>query len=39
MNYVYAAYIVTWGIHIVYLGILVAGIRHLHREADELERK
>jgi hypothetical protein len=38
MNYTYAAYIVTWAIHIIYLGILVGGIRKLHREADDLQR-
>jgi hypothetical protein len=39
MNYLYAAYVVTWVIHIVYLGILFRGIAKLRREADDLERR
>jgi len=39
MNYLYAAYLATWAIHIAYLVFLVSGIRKLRREADELERE
>ena len=39
MSYLYAAILATWAIHIVYLFILVGGIRRLRREADELERR
>lgn len=39
MSYLYAAYIATWVIHIVYLAILISGIGKLRREADELERR
>lgn len=38
MNYLYAAYIATWVIHIAYLVILLRGISKLRREAAELER-
>lgn len=39
MRYLYSAYIVTWVIHVGYLLILLAGIRRLRREWDELARK
>ena len=38
MNYLYAAYIATWAIHITYLVMLVRGIVRLRAEAAELER-
>lgn len=39
MRYLYAAYLLTWGIHIAYLLTLLAGILRLRREWDELTRK
>jgi hypothetical protein len=39
MSYLHAAIYATWAIHIVYLFILISGIRKLRREADELERR
>jgi hypothetical protein len=39
MSYLYAAVLATWGIHLVYLVMLVSGIRKLGREAGELERR
>jgi hypothetical protein len=39
MKYLYAAYIVTWVIHIIYLGILFSGIAKLRREAEDLEQR
>jgi len=39
MKYMYAAYIVTWVIHIIYLGILAGGINKLRRDAADLERR
>ena len=39
MSYLHAAIYATWAIHIVYLFILIGGIRKLRREADELERR
>ncbi len=37
-KYLWAAYIVTWAIHIGYLLLLNARARHLKQEAEELER-
>jgi len=37
MNYLYAAYIATWAIHITYLAILLRGIARLRAEAAELD--
>ena len=39
MSYLHAAIYATWAIHIVYLVILIGGIRKLRREAEELERR
>jgi hypothetical protein len=39
MKYMYAAYIVTWVIHIVYLAVLSRGYKRVAEEAEELERK
>jgi len=38
MNYLYAAYLATWAIHIFYLVILVRGIMRLRAEAADLDR-
>jgi CcmD family protein len=38
MNYLYAAYGVTWAIHIVYIITLNARARRLRREWDEFRR-
>jgi CcmD family protein len=38
MNFLYAAYTVTWTIHIVYLGILVRRYSRLRKEVDELKK-
>ena len=39
MNYLYAAYIATWAIHIGYIVFLVRGIAQLRAEAAALERE
>jgi CcmD family protein len=39
MNYLYAAYIATWVIHIGYLWTLVGRYRHLNREMKDLNRR
>ncbi len=39
MKFLYAAYAVTWIIHILYLGALVRRYTSLRREIDELKRK
>ena len=36
MNFLYAAYLATWIIHLAYLGFLVRGIARLRAEAREL---
>jgi CcmD family protein len=36
--FLYAAYIVTWVIHVVYLGTLVRRYARLKQEIKELER-
>jgi len=38
MNYLYAAYTVTWVIHITYLATLVRRYNKLKREIAELKR-
>lgn len=38
-NYLYAAYIATWLIHAVYLGILVRRYGRLRAELKDLDRK
>lgn len=38
MNYLYAAYAVTWLIHISYLGTLVRRHNRLKREIAELKK-
>jgi hypothetical protein len=39
MKYMYAAYIVTWVIHIGYLWILTRGYQRVTEEAKELEKQ
>jgi CcmD family protein len=39
MNYLYAAYIATWVIHIGYLGHLLRNYRRVQREVEELKKK
>jgi len=39
MNYLYAAYIATWVIHIVYLSTLVRRYARLRDEIAELKRR
>jgi CcmD family protein len=39
MNYLYAAYAATWIIHLVYLGSVLMGYRHLQREVQDLAKK
>ena len=39
MSYLYAAYIATWAIHIVYLARLVRRYTRLRKEIDELRGK
>ena len=38
MRYLYAAYVVTWVIHIGYLLSLTARFRKLRQEMEELQR-
>ena len=38
MNFLYAAYIATWVIHIGYLGILAIRYSRLRKEIDELKK-
>lgn len=38
MKFLYAAYIVTWTVHIVYIAILVRGFRKVEEEVKDLER-
>jgi hypothetical protein len=38
VKFLYAAYAVTWLIHIGYLGILTARARKLREEAEQLRR-
>jgi hypothetical protein len=39
MKYMYAAYIVTWVIHIGYLFVLTRGYKRVAEEAKELEKQ
>jgi len=39
MNWVYAAYGVTWAVHIVYLIILTRGYQRVRREIEDLNRR
>jgi hypothetical protein len=39
IKFLYAAYAVTWLIHIVYLSILRHGYKRVKEEASELNRK
>jgi len=39
MNFLYAAYAVTWAIHIAYLITLVRRYSRLKQEVDELNKK
>lgn len=39
MNYLYAAYIATWVIHIAYLGYLLRNYTRLRNEVEELKKK
>ena len=37
-GYLFAAYAITWIIHIAYLGTIVAGYSRLKREIEELRK-
>jgi len=37
-GYLFAAYAITWIIHIVYLGTIVSRYSHLKREIEELKK-
>ena len=39
MNFLYAAYLATWAIHLAYLALLVRGIARLRAEAGALDRE
>jgi CcmD family protein len=39
MSYLYAAYILTWVIHIAYLGSLARRYTRLRKEIEELVKK
>ncbi|HXY16458.1 MAG TPA: CcmD family protein [Terriglobales bacterium] len=39
MSYLYAAYVITWLIHIGYLGTLVRRYSRLRNEMEELKRQ
>jgi hypothetical protein len=39
MNYLYAAYIATWAIHVAYLGTLVRRYLRLRNEIAEFKRR
>jgi CcmD family protein len=39
LDYLYAAFIATWAIHIVYLWTVVRRYSRLRREIEELKRK
>lgn len=39
MKWVYAAYTVTWAVHIVYFVILTRGYQRVRREIDDLNRR
>jgi CcmD family protein len=38
MNFLYAAYVATWTIHVAYLVTLVRRYSHLKQEVDELNK-
>ena len=38
MTYLYAAYIITWVIHLGYIGTLVRRSRQLRQEMEDLKR-
>jgi hypothetical protein len=39
MNYLYAAYVATWIVHIVYLMILTRGYQKAKEDIEELNRE
>lgn len=39
MNWVYAAYGVTWAVHIGYLIVLTRGYQRVRRDIEDLERR
>jgi CcmD family protein len=39
MSYLYAAYILTWAIHLAYIGTLVRRHTRLRKELHDLSRK
>jgi len=39
MNYLYAAYTITWGIHITYLITVIRRYSRLRKEVDELKKR
>ena len=39
MNYLYAAYVATWAIHIAYLGTLLRRYSRLRSEIEELKSR
>lgn len=39
MNYLYAAYVATWAIHITYLGTLLRRYSRLRSEIEELKSR
>lgn len=39
LHYLYAAYIVTWVVHITYLAVLGRRATRLRREIEELKRE
>lgn len=39
MNFLYAAYTLTWLVHIAYLTTLAKRYSHLRNEIEELDRK
>jgi len=39
MSYLYAAYIITWVIHIGYIGTLVRRYKRLRQEMEDLKRR
>jgi CcmD family protein len=38
MNYLYAAYIITWGLLIGYIAVLTRGFKRLQEDIGDLER-
>jgi hypothetical protein len=39
MKWVYAAYAVTWAVHIVYIVILTRGYQRVRRDIEDLNRQ